>query len=156
MKNQLSGDQIKSIAETGRDFSDATIFLHEAVASKAGLSGADHKYLGLLIKHGAMTAGEFAKLTGLTTGAITGLVDRLEKKKLVERVFDKTDRRKVMIAPNHTAITELLEPLFAHLQARVINLIAQQTEAELDAVTKYMQASIAMMKEVTEELKNQK
>jgi DNA-binding MarR family transcriptional regulator len=44
-----------------------------------------------------MTAGELSKMTGLTTGAVTGLIDRLEKKKLIQRQFDKDDRRKVKL-----------------------------------------------------------
>jgi hypothetical protein len=48
--------------------------LHEAIARKAGRSGTDHKYLGLIIQNGAMTAGELSKLTGLTTGAVTGVI----------------------------------------------------------------------------------
>ncbi|WP_314509005.1 helix-turn-helix domain-containing protein [Xanthocytophaga agilis] len=56
--------------------------MHEAVARKAGLSGTDHKYLGFLIEKEQITAGEFSTLTGLTTGAVTGLIDRFEKKDL--------------------------------------------------------------------------
>src|SRR5260221_7736536 len=100
MNRDLNEQQKQAISELGRKFSDATIFLHEAIAQKAGLTGADRKYLGLLMKKGATTAGELSKLTGLTTGAVTGLIDRLEKKKLARRQFDKTDRRKIIIVPN--------------------------------------------------------
>ena len=74
--------------------------MHEAVGRKAGLSGTDHKYLGFLMQNGQMTAGELSNLTGLTTGAITGLIDRFEKKRLVKRQFAEDDRRKVIIEPN--------------------------------------------------------
>lgn len=154
MKTNLSAGQIFEIHKTGSAFSDATIFMHEAIARKAGLSGIDHKYLGLLIKNGAMTAGELAKQSGLTTGAITGLVDRLEKKNLVKRVFDQTDRRKVMIEPNREAVLEQLGPLFAGLQRKINNLIMQQTEAELAAISKYMLAAIEIMNDVAEEVRN--
>jgi DNA-binding MarR family transcriptional regulator len=66
-------------------YSDTSILVHEAIARKAGLSGTDHKYLGLLMDKGPMTAGQFSQLTGLTGGAITGLIDRLEEKKLARR-----------------------------------------------------------------------
>ena len=81
MRKELNEQEKRKIVNLGRGFSDATIFLHEAIAQKAGLSTTDHKYLGLIMQKGPITAGEFSKLTGLTTGAITGLVDRLEKKK---------------------------------------------------------------------------
>lgn len=70
--------------EASRQYSDASIFMHEAIARKAGLSSADHKYLGLILPYDTITAGEISKLTGLTTGAVTGLIDRLEKKSLLK------------------------------------------------------------------------
>src|SRR6516164_8446505 len=77
-----------------------SIQMHEAIGRKTGLTGTDHKYLGFLLQNGQMTAGELSNLTGLTTGAVTGLIDRFEKKKLVKRQFDKQDRRKIFIVPN--------------------------------------------------------
>ena len=89
---KINSEKINSL---GKQISDATILMHEAIARKAGLTVTDRKYLGIILEKGALTAGELSNLTGLTTGAITGLIDRLEKKKLVKREFDKTDRRKV-------------------------------------------------------------
>src|ERR1700712_4297881 len=101
MINKLSEKDIRSISDLGRTFSDTTIFMYEAIAQKAGLTGTDHKYLSILLQNGAMTAGHLSKLTGLTTGAITGLVDRLERKKLVKREFNEDNRRKVIIVPDY-------------------------------------------------------
>src|SRR4051794_19089751 len=97
MAKKIDKQTVQAIRDLGRQFSDATILMHEAIAGKAGLSGTDHKYVGILMRDGAMTAGELSKLTGLTTGAVTGLIDRLELKKLVKRQFDKEDRRKILI-----------------------------------------------------------
>lgn len=57
-----------------------TIRVHEAIARRAGLSPTDHKYLEFIIESGQMTAGELSQLTSLTTGAVTSLIDRFEKK----------------------------------------------------------------------------
>ena len=57
------------------------------------LNGTDHKYLGFIIQKGQMTAGEPAVLTGLTTGSVTGLIDRFESKTGKETTR-QTDRRK--------------------------------------------------------------
>ncbi len=150
MNNKL----IQKSRSLSRQYSDASIMMHEAIARKAGLSGTDHKYLGLLIQQGSMTAGELAKLTGLTTGAVTGLVDRLEKKKLVKRRFDKSDRRKVIIVPDTDHAMELLEPLFAGLQERSEALIRSFTEEELAVLWRYFRSAIAIMDEVTNNLNN--
>ncbi|WP_245747729.1 MarR family transcriptional regulator [Parapedobacter koreensis] len=50
-----------------------------------------HKYLGFLLQRGQMTAGELSNITGLFTGAVTSLIDRFEKQKLVKRQADKID-----------------------------------------------------------------
>src|ERR1700742_3676584 len=96
----MDNDTIKRLRKLNQLHSYTSLQMHETIARKAGLSGTDHKYLGFLIVKGQMTAGELSKLTGLTTGAVTGLIDRFEKKKLVKRQFAREDRRKVIIDPN--------------------------------------------------------
>ncbi|MET4081744.1 DNA-binding MarR family transcriptional regulator [Pedobacter sp. UYP30] len=148
----MNTDLIKRLRILSRQYSDTSILMHEAIARKAGLSGTDHKYLGLLIQKGQMTAGELSNLTGLTTGAITGLIDRLEKKKLVKRQFLKEDRRKVIIEPNTKNIMELLEPLFAELQKKSEDLIGSFTENEIKIIEAYFSQAIEIMNETTNKL----
>ncbi|MEO5891084.1 MAG: MarR family transcriptional regulator, partial [Ferruginibacter sp.] len=138
----------------GKRFSDTTIMMHEAIASKAGLTGTDHKYLNFLIEKGPMTAGELANLCGLTTGAVTGVIDRLEKRKLVKREFVKNDRRKVIIAPNLENVTKVLGPPFKSLKEKVLNLVSLLTESEKLIIEKYLNDAIFLMEEVTSELEN--
>lgn len=139
--------------EISRSYSDASILMHEAIARKAGLSGTDHKYLGLIIKNEEMTAGEIAEITGLTTGAVTGLIDRLEKVKLVKRKADKNDRRKVLIVPNTQKSMELLEPIFEDLQKRTQQLVSSFSKEEMVIIERYFQSATDIMKTVTENLK---
>src|SRR5690606_32174521 len=108
-----------------------------AIARKAGLTGSDHKYLGLILQHKELTAGALAKLTGLTTGAVTGLIDRLEKKKLLKRQFTKNDRRKVIIIPNEENSMKLLQPFFHELKEKTSDLLASFSLAEIQAVERY-------------------
>ena len=70
-----------------------------------------------------MTAGELSNLTGLTTGAVTGLIDRFEKKKLVKRQFAEDDRRKVIIEPNTKNIMGLLDRFIKNSEANRKNLL---------------------------------
>lgn len=145
-------NKIKSISELGRSFSDTTIQMHEAIARKVGLSGTDHKYLGFLIKHGAMTAGELAKFTNLTTGATTGLIDRFEQKELIRREFDKEDRRKILIVPVYENITKLLGSVFSDMQTRMTEFILQLPDAEIIIIEKYLLGAIEIMENVTNKL----
>lgn len=145
---------IQQFSSVSRQYSDASIFMHEAIARKAGLTGSDHKYLGLILQHKELTAGALAKLTGLTTGAVTGLIDRLEKKKLLKRQFTKNDRRKVIIIPNEENSMKLLQPFFHELKEKTSDLLASFSLAEIQAVERYFKEATEIMKQVTDNLNN--
>ena len=142
----------KALAEIGWPYSDATILLHEAIARSVGLSGADHKYLGLLLRHGTLTAGEWGRLTGLSSGAITGVIDRLEGKGLLRRVPDPADRRKVVLEPNVAQARQLLAPAFEGLPQATTHLISTLSEAEAATIVRYLQAAIDLMQAHTARL----
>lgn len=129
-----------------------SIQMHEAVARKAGLSGTDHKYLGFLLERGEMTAGELANVTGLTTGAVTGLIDRFEKKNLVKRKFAGDDRRKIIIEPDTEKIMALLAPLYKDYRSRSEELIASFSDKEIRIIEAYFLKAIDIMDESTNKL----
>ena len=70
--------------------------------------------MALLGVHGPLTAGRLAELSGLTTGTVTGVLDRLEKAGYARRVRDATDQRKVVVTPVPEAMATLAEHLRAH------------------------------------------
>ena len=154
MREKQPNSIIEKFRTASRQYSDASIFMHEAIARKAGLSGADHKYLGLILQHKELTAGEIAKLTGLTTGAVTGLIDRLEKKKLLKRQFTKDDRRKVIIIPNVENSMKLLQPIFNELQQRTTALINSFSEKEIQIIERYFVEATTIMNETADNLNN--
>ncbi|MEO8239121.1 MAG: MarR family transcriptional regulator [Flavobacterium sp.] len=149
MREKQIDSIIQEFRTASRQYSDASIFMHEAIARKAGLSSSDHKYLGLILQHKEMTAGDLSKLTGLTTGAVTGLIDRLEKKKLLKRQFTKDDRRRVIIVPNEENAMKLLQPLFLELQQKTSDLIASFSVTEIQAIERYFVEATMIMKETT-------
>src|ERR1700742_1766835 len=108
----MDNDTIKRLRKLNQLHSYTSLQMHETIARKAGLSGTDNKYLGFLIEKGQMTAGELSNLTGLTTRAVRGLIARLERKKLVKRLFAEGDRRKVLVEPNTENIMALFVPLY--------------------------------------------
>ncbi|MDR6370973.1 DNA-binding MarR family transcriptional regulator [Chryseobacterium bernardetii] len=150
----MTKDNIQNFRETSRAYSDASIFMHEAIARKAGLSSTDHKYLGLILKYESITAGEISKLTGLTTGAVTGLIDRLEKKELIKRQFIKEDRRKVIIIPNVENSMKLLGPVFEELQQNTLALISGFSKKEIETIERYFREATVLMKETADHLNN--
>jgi DNA-binding MarR family transcriptional regulator len=128
--------------------------MHEAIARKAGLSGTDHKYLGFLIEKGQMTAGELSNLTGLTTGAVTGLIDRFERKRLVKRQFAEDDRRKVIIEPNTKNMMALFVPLYKEFRNKSEKLTASFSNKEIKIIESYFLKAIEIMNETTNRLNN--
>src|SRR5262245_4534642 len=96
--------------------STATIMFHQAVADRLGLHPTDHKCADILFLKGPLSAGELAELTGLTTGAITGVIDRLEGAGFVRREDDPRDRRRVIVRvlpASHRKIGGLFESFAA-------------------------------------------
>lgn len=143
---------IQHFRTVSRLYSDASIFMHESIARKAGLTGSDHKYLGLILQHKELTAGDLSKLTGLTTGAVTGLIDRLEKKKLIKRQYTKHDRRKVIIVPIEENTMKLLQPLFLELQQKTSDLIGSFSTTEIQAIERYFIEATIIMKEAVDNI----
>jgi DNA-binding MarR family transcriptional regulator len=105
----------RAILEAGapafREFLTALALHGQAAADAAGLGPTDFYALNLVGAFGPLTAGQLADRTGLTTGATTRLIDRLELAGYVRRSADPTDRRKVVIdllperlAPIHKAV----------------------------------------------------
>ncbi len=148
----MDNDEITRVRKLSQSYAYTSIQMHEAVARKAGLSGTDHKYLGFLMQKGQMTAGELSNLTGLTTGAVTGLIDRFEKKKLVTRKFAEDDRRKVIIEPNTKNIMALLVPLYKEFRSKSEKLLASFSSKELKIIETYFLKATEIMNETTDKL----
>src|SRR5580692_9536056 len=96
---KLRSQLIAALSDAGRESSTATVLLHTAITDRIGLSASDTKTLDVLLRQGPCTAGELARHTGLTTPSVTSLIDRLEAKRLVRRVADAADRRRVIVKP---------------------------------------------------------
>jgi DNA-binding MarR family transcriptional regulator len=129
----------------GRELSARTIMFHQAIAERLGLNATDHKCLDFARRTEAMTAGELAALTGLTTGAITGVIDRLERAGFVCRVRDANDRRRVVIRPIAERGRDIA-PLFESLDTAWSALCDGYTDRELALINRFMNDSIVMLR----------
>ena len=88
---------LQSIRSGFQQTSAQSVLLSQVIADKVGLAPSDLECLGYLEDGGPMTAGRLSELTGLTSGAVTRMVDRLEAARYVRRRSDPDDRRKVII-----------------------------------------------------------
>lgn len=81
---------LDSLEEQTRELSTRTVIFHHLIGERLGLNPTDHKCLDVMIRNRTpMTASQIAEETGLSTGAITGVVDRLEKAGYVRRKRSK-------------------------------------------------------------------
>jgi len=121
------------------------------VADLAGISSADMDCIDFVNVEGRMTAGRLAELSGLTTGAITGVVDRLEKAGFVRRERDESDRRKVFIVPVKEKMMEIGRP-YELVKRAMEKQCRAYTDAELKFLLRYATEGYQSMLEATTQL----
>jgi DNA-binding MarR family transcriptional regulator len=122
--------------------SGQSVVLSGIIAEKFGLSPSDLECLGFLQLEGPVTAGRLAQLTGLSTGAVTRMIDRLEAGRYVRRRDDPTDRRRVVVeliparmkefAPFYGPMAENSAQLLARYKDDELALIAQLLDEQLE------------------------
>jgi DNA-binding MarR family transcriptional regulator len=146
-------DRLNLGEELGRELSTAVILFHEAVASRLGLSAAEWKCLGLLDRTGPATAGRLAELSGFTTGAITGIVDRLERAGYARREPNPRDRRSVIIQSIQSdALRRQVAPIFASLGNAMAVVASKYSVQELAAIRDYLERTIQTLRDETAKL----
>jgi DNA-binding MarR family transcriptional regulator len=128
------------------------VIFGQTVASTAGISSSDLECLDFLNLEGRVTAGRLAEVTGLTTGAITGVVDRLEKVGLVRRERDDADRRKVFIVVVPEAAARIGQ-LYVPMQQVMHRLWNSYSDEELRLLLRFANDGYKGVLEATEALK---
>ena len=147
-------ETIQAIIEKRREMSTETIMFHQNVADVLGLHITDHKCLDLIRQYGAMPAGRLAELTGLTTGAVTGIIDRLEKAGFVRRANDPKDRRRTIIEPVRNKKWERkIEAIFIPFHERMHKLLSSYTDSELAFLLDVLTKSIELTREESKKLR---
>jgi DNA-binding MarR family transcriptional regulator len=136
----------------GRDVGTAALVFHQTVADRLGLNPTDHKCLELLHHATDPTAGDLAEWTALTTGAVTGVIDRLERRGFVRREAHPTDRRKVIIRTIPERYDEVAN-LFSGIAEKMGKLCSAYSEAELTIITEHMARSAEIFRSETQRLR---
>jgi DNA-binding MarR family transcriptional regulator len=129
-----------------RGLGTRTVLYQQNVAASLGLYNNDFISVDILHEKGPITAGELSKLTGLTTGSVTALIDRLEKNGFVRRENDPNDRRKVIIVPlyeNKEEVSQTYNPL----HAAMVKLAASYTDEELALITQFLEKASDVLEE---------
>jgi DNA-binding MarR family transcriptional regulator len=145
---------LDSLEEQSRELSTRTVIFHHLIGERLGLNPTDHKCLDVIIRNRTpMTASQLAEETGLSTGAITGVVDRLEKAGYVRRKRDQSDRRLVFINPLLDRAMVKLSPIFDPIKQASRRLYSKYSDEELVIILDFVINCNKMTQDITTNMK---
>jgi DNA-binding MarR family transcriptional regulator len=156
MSRKMTGRQEleRSVTEQlGRQLGGHALLFHQAVAERLGLNATDLKCLDLARNERDITAGRIAELTGLTTAAITSVIDRLESAGVCRRERDSSDRRKVFVRPIPERGVEIGQ-LFESLDRSMRQLYADYSVANLTLLRDFAMRADTIMLAETKKLRD--
>ncbi|MFJ9363341.1 MarR family winged helix-turn-helix transcriptional regulator [Nocardia sp. NPDC101769] len=134
-----------------REYLTAQAVVAHVTAQALGLGPTDFFGLNLIALAGSMTAGELADRTGLSTGAVTRLVDRLERAGYVRRVPDPADRRKVVIEPAPDPDGRI-DAVLAPQRTRMAEMFADYGPQQLEVLFDYFARAATALRETAHQL----
>ena len=120
-----------------REMSAQGVLYSQTVAARLGIASSDLECLDLIVLRGGATAGELAAASGLTTGAITGVIDRLEKAGFAKRESDAEDRRKVIVRALPAVATRIM-PFFTPMERAAAKALDSYNDTELAFILAFL------------------
>jgi DNA-binding MarR family transcriptional regulator len=148
-KKELIGELIGEFRAAGNQDSA----FDNLAAERLGLNRTDLHCINIIENSGGLTAGELAAEAGLTTGAVTGVVDRLERAGYARRVPDPSDRRRVKleVTPKfYSRADKIWGPMASDWAARLGNRF---TAEELERVIEFLRTTNELGREHLERVR---
>ena len=143
---------IRRVLLAGRENGTRAILFQQTVGQILGLSATDMKCLDVIHQSGPACPTQLSEITGLTTGAVTTLIDRLEKAELIERTPDPKDRRRTVLVPTRHALKKI-PPFYESMAAAMAKLAGEYSEKELELLEDYFLKAGELFKRETEKLR---
>lgn len=143
---------LEALNLAARQASGLGVVFGDAVAARLGINHTDLECLGLVLLNDGLTAGEIAKASGLTSGAVTGVIDRLDRAGLACREADPKDRRKVRVRPTPKGRAAESGPY--HSFGKAMDRLAESySDAQISLLIDYFSRSQAVILAEMEKLK---
>jgi DNA-binding MarR family transcriptional regulator len=133
-------DLIEQLLDALPDWFAVTGRLSELVAEDIGIGATDLQCLHFLNQHGPASAGELARRVGRSTGAVTRMIDRLERAEFVARQPSDTDRRAVVVHATTTGI-DRIRTYFDDMAAQTRADLAHHNIQELRVLLRFVHTS---------------
>lgn len=129
------------------------VLFNQAVADRLGMNPTDLQCLNMLSETGPVAAGRLAEETGLTTGAVTGVIDRLERAGYAWRERDPKDKRRVIVHPLPERARGEIGPLYASIGRSFAEMCSRYDEGELALILDFVTRSHPLNREETARLR---
>jgi DNA-binding MarR family transcriptional regulator len=149
LKKKLAGEAIH-LARAHEAANDA---FDEIACEKLGVNRTDLRCLNIVDNQGPMTAGRLAELSGLTTAAVTSILDRLERAGYARRVRDQEDRRQVIVELT-PLLAERAGPIWGPLGEEAVTRLSRMTVEELNGVLEFFRLGIELNERHLERVRN--
>lgn len=128
---------LASVNHALREVAALCTFYSQLVADRLGINSTDLECLDVIVLHGGLAAGDLARATGLTTGAVTGVLDRLERAGFARRTADPQDRRRVLVQPTKD-VARRVAPLYAPMERFADDALAGFDDAQLTLALEFL------------------
>ncbi len=142
---------IERLRDLGERDAMETAQFQQAAAAHYGLGVTEMKALGVLLREGGVTAGRLAAELHLTSGGVTGVVDRLARRGLARRVPDPDDRRRVVVEADPDALAAG-ENVYLSIGQAFAELYAGYSTEQLRFLTVHLERSIGLTRQETDKL----
>ncbi|MGH2536398.1 MAG: MarR family winged helix-turn-helix transcriptional regulator [Candidatus Promineifilaceae bacterium] len=142
----------KQVMLAAREYGIGSVLFRRAVGEILGVNATDMECLGVLFFKGVATPSELATNTGLSSGATTAMLDRLERGGLIERRPNPEDRRSTLIVLANNETTAKASALFAPLREAQDRILSGYSEAELNLLADYFRRTSNLWQEERQKL----
>ena len=152
MSRDRRQELIAALGLESRRYQNAQDAFDDFAVARLGINRTDGRCLDILDQHERMTAGELARESGLSSGAVTTLLDRLERHGYVRRVRDTADRRRIFIELTDEARRRAWE-IWGPIAEAVPAIFDPYSDAELETILGFLRLSIEFLAEHTERIR---
>lgn len=136
---------VTRMSETMRVYMARAVVFQDAVAKSVGLNSTDLQCANMLLLHGPATPGELAERCGLTAGgAVTAVIDRLERRGLVRRSRDTADRRRVVVTADAAQLWRLVGGPYQRIAERWNDYLDTLTDDQIGFATAVLARAAAI------------
>ncbi|HUK28250.1 MAG TPA: MarR family transcriptional regulator [Candidatus Acidoferrales bacterium] len=151
MVNVSKRKRVEQVVRGVRESSLGVVLFHQAVGEILDINVTDMKCLDIITLTGSTSPSQLSELTGLSTGSTTAMIDRLERRGLVERQPNPEDRRGTKIVLSKEAARKL-HTLFRSMAHAMNKLVCSYSEEELETLSNFFTKVISLWKEERENL----